>query len=324
MPRRVPTLQPIVDDIADNAAAFSRHLEAEGKSAATIDVYTKATAQLATFLAAQGMPLRVANITREHIESFLIDLRSTPRYNPRNKSTRVMQPATINQRFRSLQQFWKYLEAEGLLTANPLRNIARPSIPDNPPPVITLPQMQALLATCAGTSFADRRDTAILSLFYDTGIRRAEMSGISLDDLDLGARTVTVTGKGSRRRTVRYGADMARTLDRYLRERAKSDYHDAPALWLGERGPLGPHGIEQVVKRRAMAASLAFHPHSFRHAATHHLLASGYSEGDVMQQMGWKSRQMADRYGRSVAGERARANFDPHSPLSKLRRGSPG
>jgi site-specific recombinase XerD len=208
-----------------------------------------------------------------------------------------------------------------LVTANPLRNIGRPSIPDNPPPVVTLPQMQALLRTCAGTSFADRRDTAILSLFYDTGIRRAEMAGITQDDLDLQARTVTVTGKGSRRRTVRYGADMARTLDRYLRERAKSHYRDSPALWLGERGSMGAHGIEQVVQRRTRAAGLThIHCHTFRHAATHHLLSSGYSEGDVMQQMGWKSRQMADRYGRAVAGERARANFDPHSPLSKLRR----
>lgn len=315
MPRRTATQ---VNDLAFNADAFSRHLEAEGKSPNTIAAYTKATAALARYLEAQGMPLAVASIRREHIESFLISLRKAGNA-----------PATINQRFRSLQQFWKYLEAEGEVKATPLRNISPPRVPDNPPPIITDDEMRRLLRVCDGPAFADRRDTALLFLFYDTGVRRAEMAGVRLTDIDPAQRTMTVTGKGDRLRTVRFGREASRLLDRYLRARLAwvsehrriDRYADSPWLWMGEQGPMGVHGIEQAVKRRAAQAGLPHvHCHTFRHSYANAFLRSGGNEGDLAQLAGWRSRQMIDRYARSVAGERARANYDPHSPGDRLRR----
>jgi site-specific recombinase XerD len=311
MSRRSATLRPITaDNLTDNAEAFARHLEAEGKSDDTIKAYKKASDQLDVFLRAQGMPLAVANITREHIEEFLISLRR-----------RGLADATRNQRYRSLKQLWKFLEAEGEVKVNPLRNIKPPAISDNPPATVQPAEVQALVRTCDGTTFADRRDTAVISMFYDTGIRRAEMAGIMLADIDKAARTVRVIGKGDRERVTRYSADMGRTLDRYLRRRAEEHYQDAPHLWIGERGPLGVFGIEQIIQRRAHQAGLPhIHCHSFRHGYAHAYLASGGNEGDLMQLAGWRSRQMVDRYARSVAGDRARQNYDAHSPLSKLRR----
>jgi site-specific recombinase XerD len=310
MSRRTSLVSATADDLLSNARAFARHLDAEGKSPNTILAYSKASDQLNAFLQAQGMPLAVANISREHIEEFLIDLRR-----------RGLADATRNQRYRSLQQLWKYLEAEGEVQTSPLRNIKPPAIADNPPPIVTVDQMQALLRTCDGTTFADRRDTAVLSLFYDSGIRRAEMAGIMLADIDQATRTVSVIGKGDRLRVTRYSADMARTLDRYLRRRAEHRYAESPALWLGERGAVSLFGIEQIVQRRARAARLPhIHCHSFRHSFANAYLASGGNEGDLMQLAGWRSRQMVDRYARSVAGDRARSNYDAHSPLSKLRR----
>jgi site-specific recombinase XerD len=312
LPRTTTTTTArVVDDLALNAAAFDHHLDAEGKSPATRDAYTKATTQLEGFLARQGMPLVVGSIRREHIESFLIHMRE-----------RGMAPATVAQRYRSIQQFFKFLLAEGEIRETPLRNISPPKVPDNPPPVVTLDEMRSLLRTCDGTTFADRRDAAILSLFYDSGMRRAEMAGIRVSDLDQAAKSVTVTGKGRRQRTVRYGPDMARTLDRYLRRRAEHHFADSDLLWLGERGPLSVFGIEQVVQRRAQNAGLPHvHCHLFRHAFADSYLSSGGNEGDLMQLAGWRSRQMVDRYARAVAADRARRNYDPHSPLAKLRRG---
>jgi site-specific recombinase XerD len=310
MPRRIATASAPADNLTDRAAEFDRHLEAEGLSEATRSAYKKASDQLDAFLRAQGMPLAVEHVTREHIESFLIDLRR-----------RGLADATRNQRYRSLKQLWKFLEAEGEVRVNPLRNIKPPAIADNPPATVQPAEVQALLRTCDGTSFADRRDTTVISMFYDTGIRRAEMAGILLDDIDRTARTVRVIGKGDRERVTRYSADMGRTLDRYMRKREEHAYKDERSLWLGERGPLSVFGIEQIVQRRAREASLPhIHCHTFRHGFAHAYLGSGGNEGDLMQLAGWRSRQMVDRYARSVAGDRARQNYDAHSPLSKLRR----
>jgi site-specific recombinase XerC len=100
--------------------------------------------------------------------------------------------------------------------------------------------LRALLVTCAGTDFTARRDTAIILLFLDGGLRLSELAGLQVADVDLRDRIVYVVGKASRRsgprhRAVPLGVKAARALDRYLRERRRHPYADTPRLWLGSR-----------------------------------------------------------------------------------------
>ncbi|MFC9995857.1 tyrosine-type recombinase/integrase [Nocardia sp. NPDC127526] len=68
------------------------------------------------------------------------------------------------------------------------------------------------------------------------------------------------------------------------------------------------NGIRQMLERRAIAAGIDhIHPHQFRHWFAHNWLASGGQEQDLMMLAGWRSRQMPDRYGKSVAADRAKA-----------------
>src|SRR3990172_12924660 len=83
-------------EISPNLASFERHLRAENKAPSTIVTYRKAIEQLDDFLALQGMPRSLSSIRREHIEAFLVSLQE-----------RGHRPATVSQRFRSLQQFFK-------------------------------------------------------------------------------------------------------------------------------------------------------------------------------------------------------------------------
>jgi site-specific recombinase XerD len=255
------------------------------------------------------MPLTVADIKREHVEHYLGSLRDR------------LSPATMNQTYRCLQALWKYLIAEGEVHESPLKNIARPTIPDVPPALVSLDQMKALLRVCEGRDFAQRRDTAILAMFFDTGVRLAELQGMRHPDLDLDLMTIAVTGKFGRPRSVRFSAQTVRALDRYLKLRATRPDAATMALWLGERGPLTRDGITLMIRRRAIKAGLrGIHPHAFRHAFADNYLATGGNEGDLMQLAGWRSRSMVDRYARGVAGQRARDNYDPHSPMERLRR----
>lgn len=150
--------------------------------------------------------------------------------------------------------------------------------------------------------FDDRRDTAIVRLFLDTGMRLSEMAGLTLSDIDLDADVALVLGKGRRPRTCPFGDKTAQAIERYLRERSKHRLASSNQLWIGGRGDMTDNGIGQMLRRRAKEAGLEhLHPHMFRHTFAHRWQMSGIAFDASFG--GSRDRVLPGFAGQRVVGE---------------------
>jgi site-specific recombinase XerD len=296
------------NEIGSLLASWQRSLRARNLAPKTIKTYLEAAGQLVDYVTAAGVH-DVADIQRHQIEEFIAE------------QVETRSAATASVRFRALQQLFTWCLNEDELEVNPMANMRPPLVPERPVPVLSEDKARALLKACAGSGFVPRRDTAIVRLFLDTGMRLSELTKLRVDEVDLDDDVAIVTGKGRRPRTCPFGSRTAQALDRYLRARSRHPQAQLPALWLGANGRAGmtDNGIAQMVRKRGREAGIeSLHPHMLRHTFAHAWLAEGGNEGDLMRLAGWKSRQMLSRYGASAADQRAREAHRHHGLGDRL------
>lgn len=160
---------------------------------------------------------------------------------------------------------------------------------------------------------------ALIRMFIDTGARLSEIANLKVEDIDLDRQQVVTLVKGQHLAVKYFGVKTAQALDRYERVRRRHRHASSEWLWLGEKGRLTGSGVAQVLKRRSRMAGIPHvNPHRFRHTFAHRWLADGGNEGDLVRLMGWKDRQMLDRYGSSAAQGRAQESHRRMGPGDRL------
>lgn len=304
MATNLPAVPALVTpgDLADELGSFVRHLRAANVSPNTVYAYGGAVVALGRFLLERDYPTDVRAIRREHIEEWQNDLLG------RYKAT------TAHQRFRGAQRFfgWYASVDDDEAFRSPMAKMRPPRLPEYLPDVLTIDQLRALLAACAGRTFEDRRDAALVRIFFDTGARRAEVANLrwSADlaerDVDLTTGNVRLFGKGSRERYASLSPRTIEALEAYIRVRKVHPAVGEPWLWLGRKGRLTDSGIAQSIRDIGMRAGIPnLHPHVLRHSWRHHAASAGMSREDMMQLGGWRSDAMLRRYASSTANARA-------------------
>jgi len=283
---------------------FLLALRATGRTQKTEETYRQALDQLEGFSRRMGMP-SPEHMTAEHLREFFLSL-----YERGNR------PGTVVVRYGALRSFYKWLLSEGERTDNPIDRIPAPRQEQRVMPHWTPSEVSALLITTRGRSALDVRDTAIIMLLYDTGLRAQELCNATLEGLDLKALTLRVRGKGHKERIVGVGYKAARSLERYLRQRRA----ESPWLFVARNGrQLTFNALRLTLERRCKQCGMRSKGlHAFRRGFAIAYLDSGGSPEDLRTLAGWDSVQMLRRYTKATETQRALHGHRAHSPGDRL------
>lgn len=294
-------------DLSSWLEEWHLELNAGKPGESTIVVYLRSIRQFLTWLG-QAHPdvTEPAQLTWPHARDWMASLIEAGRA---DNTRRV--------RGIALRKFCAYLveQPDSGLAVNPAGRLELPVPLDPPVPVLPDEDLTVLLKSMSSNSFLDRRDTAMVRLLLDSGLRRAELISIDLDDLDLQYQQVVVHGKGGRDRLAPFGGKTTLALRKYLRIRAAHPAAGSPALFLSLRSRSGGYcrlrgdSVFDMISRRCQAAGLGHvHPHQFRHTWAADLKGSGMNDSELERLAGWRTPRMSRRYGNVVADQQARAS----------------
>ena len=269
-------------------ASFLRFLDRErNASAHTIRAYAADLGQFQAHLAAEmGRTGKLEDVDHLVIRAFLARMHRSG-----------LKKVSAARKLATLRTFFRYLCREGILDRNPARALLSPRMERKIPTHLEESEIATLIEVPGETDSA-RRARAILEMLYATGIRCAELVGLDLGDVDMGARTVRVLGKGSKERIVPFGLPALAAVSAYLPARLNARPR-TQALFVNARGGrLTDRWVRQIVTHRVKQVALArrLSPHSLRHSFATHLLERGADLRSIQELLGHASLSTTQRY----------------------------
>ncbi|RZJ89418.1 MAG: integrase, partial [Hymenobacter sp.] len=231
-----------------------------------------------------------------------------------------LDPRTVNRKVACLRSFYKFLLRERRIEANPMLRIKAPKMAKKLPEFVPEEALNRMLNSFEfEDSFAGVRDQLILETLYGTGIRLSELLGVTDDDLDLGARTVRVTGKGNKQRVVPINPSLLLVLAKYREQRA-SEFGiilaSSPLLRTDKGAPLYEKLVYRTVKKYLSQVSTSAahqHPHALRHAFATHLLGKGADLNSIKELLGHASLAATQVYTH-LSVDRLKSVFEQAHP----------
>jgi integrase/recombinase XerC len=296
-------------------------------SAHTISNYGRDLKELASLTQALGAQWEFAALSHFHIRKFAAQLHS-----------RGLGPSSIARKLSAWRGFFEWLAQQTTLASNPVEGVKAPKRAKPLPKAMAADDAIHLVAS--GNPLADAGSSmalcnqAMFELLYSSGLRVSELAGLDVQYtrqagyesagwIDLDGAEVTVTGKGSKKRSVPVGGPALRAIAAWLPQRQtllKSDQAEhAAALFLTERGSrMSPRVIQLRLKHHAQALGVGsnVHPHMLRHSFASHMLQGSGDLRAVQELLGHASIAATQVYT-SLDFQRLAQVYDAAHPRAK-------
>ena len=265
---------------------FLRYLEkVRGASPHTLAAYRRDLAEYLCYLESKSL----SGGNADSVKSFLGHLFG-----------KSLARSTMARKISAVRSWYRWMVREGVLETNPCDGIPTPRIPKKAPRFLSLDEVTALLDASSGDRPIDLRDLAIWELFYSSGVRVSELSGLDTGDLDLEGSLLRVRGKGDKTRIVPLGQRASARIEKYLKGDGRwPASRDRNPLFLNHRGGrLSQRGIQKRLELRLKSCGLdtKISPHVLRHTFATHLLDSGADLRAIQEMLGHESLQTTQRY----------------------------
>lgn len=289
--------------------AFLDYLRFEKRhSAHTVLAYSQDLQQFSAFGQQQQPDFRPEDAHYRHVRAWVISLMEGE-----------SQPRTVNRKVASLGAFFRFLMLKGLREHNPVKKLRALKTPARLPHFVKAEEMPDLLSPASfSEDFAGLRDRLVLELLYGAGLRRSELLGLRLQDVDLQARTLKVMGKRGKERIIPIPEPLSEILLVYLRERQATH----PMLIVRNDGLPAYPGLVYGIARRYLSEHTSADrrsPHVLRHTFATHMLNEGAALNDIKELLGHGSLAATQVYTHNSV-DRLRKVFEQAHPRASKKR----
>ncbi len=194
----------------------------------------------------------------------------------------------------SIKAFYHFLETDGRIDDNPCATLSSPSLKRHIPTVLSVEEVEAIMASVDLSEPLGHRNRAILEILYGCGLRVSECCSLKISDIFFDEGFIRVMGKGAKQRLVPIGDFAIRHVRFWLadRQRLKVRRDAADILFLNRRGaPLSRVMVFDIVRKQALLAGISkdISPHTFRHSFATHLVENGADLRAVQEMLGHES-----------------------------------
>ncbi|PWL80022.1 site-specific tyrosine recombinase XerD [Candidatus Gastranaerophilales bacterium] len=244
-----------------------------GLSQNTIDAYRRDLTEFLEFCLSRNIE-EINKIERIHISGYILKLHE-------NK----LNPTSIMRKTASLRGFFKWLCANEICEKNPALTLEPPKVPQKLPKVITAEEINIILS-----ENLNKREKVILELLYGCGLRVSELVNLKIHDIDISAKYLQCTGKGSKERIVPIGSKALHAIKMYTKERdfiLQKTRKTSKNLLLTEEGKnITRQEVYNFIHKLGEKIHKSISPHTLRHTFATHLLENGADLRVVQELLG--------------------------------------
>ena len=272
--------------------SFLKYLAAERNySSATIRSYAKDLSMFQEFLEEQNPDASWTAVEAEDVREWVIYLMDDQK----------MAATSVNRRLSAMRSFYKYLRRVGWVSINPMEKVVAPKKKRPLPYYVRESEMDRLLElTAEDRSFKGIRDRLVLMMFYETGIRRAELLGMTDASVDLVTKQIKVTGKRNKQRIIPFGEELENEIKAYQMAREETlGQRTFPALFVTEKGTaMNEKQVSKIVKENLSKVTTIKKrsPHVLRHSFATAMLNNKADLTSIQKLLGHESVSTTEIY----------------------------